>query len=389
MKVLINKQTLMNVLQLANEASEKDNLHSYFSYFVFEARGKNLLIKSANRQTSFEQTLVSDDVNKLTIEREGAFLILGSKVVNIVASLHDGIICFEAIDLNVRITEYDTAVSDIEFKIRLRSLEDFPADIHTVTKNEFKKVSKDDFLHILKNTSFAISPNVRDTNLFLTGVFFDVEKESISAVATDRNRMSISVMQTEDMESFINDKGDEKDIIIPLKSVLFLKRVFSRMEEEKDLYIALEDKKMFFKVGNVVASSNLISGKYYDYKKIIPEEERNRIKVSTQGLKEAITRVSVASDVKTGAIVKLSVEDKTLTILAEEKDSSFARESIVGTVTGKNNDFLIKTQFVLDPLNEINSEHVIIDYGEKSKDLIKIITESDKNTIHIAAQIIQ
>lgn len=390
MKLQIVKQELLKVLLLAQEASEKENINSYYSHFIFETyKNENkILIKSANRQTTFEESIFVSEQTKLNIIEDGKFLLPGMKTLNIVSALHDGLIFLETKDFNLKITEGGDPKSNIEFNVRMRDIEEFPKEIHSIKNNNHCTIGVLDLLRIINNTSFAVSSNMKDSSMFLTGIFFDVQEDCLTAVATDRNRISICKTQISGISKL--KETTESDIIIPQKSILFLKKIISSNEEIFDVKVFIDEEKIFFQIENVIISTNLISGKYYDYKRIIPEEERNKIIINTMRLKESISRVMVAADNKRENNVLITIENNKVIISAEEKEKSAAKDIIEAKVEGDESKFLIKSQFILDPLSIIKTENVVIEYGDSTRDLIKIVsTDEEDETMHIAAQLNQ
>lgn len=385
MKIQIIKQELLKILLLAQDISEKNYNNSYYSYIIFLAKNNVITIKSANRQTTFQQIIKNNEYTKLEIFEEGEYLIPSTKLYDFVNSLHEGLIVFTSEKLNLKITEENTKQSDIEFNLKMKNLEDYPKDIHKTIDKELCFLKKNEMLQLIKNTSFAVSSNLKDFSMFLTGVYLDIKDNFLTAVATDRNRMSISKTMVENIS--ILKKNYENDIIIPLKSLLFLRKILLKFEENIDFSLAVDEERIFFSFENINISANLISGKYYDYQRIIPKEKRNRIILDTFLLREAILRVIVANDNKKENNVLCKIENNYMVVSAEEKEKSKARESIPATVEGEEKEFLIKAAFLLDPLQIIESKQVYIDYGENVRDLIKITAVSTQDTIHIAAQL--
>jgi DNA polymerase III sliding clamp (beta) subunit (PCNA family) len=68
MKLQIVKQELLKVLQFAHEASEKENINSYYSFFILEAKNNCIIIKSANRQMTFEEIIHSSEQTLKTLK---------------------------------------------------------------------------------------------------------------------------------------------------------------------------------------------------------------------------------------------------------------------------------------------------------------------------------
>ncbi len=378
MKFTIDKDYLLSILNFAQGISEQNNINSYYSFLIVEVSENTLILRSADRQSTFENIIEANDENELILEEEGAVLLPLIKVSTIVQSLPHGLIEFSITDENVAIVPKENP-SEISFSIRFRSIEDYPSEIHKGMPEELHEVNAEEFHKIVQRTSFAASSENRDSTLFLTGLFFETRDDFLIAVATDRNRISIS--KTGINFSFTSIEG--RDIIVPSKTMSLIKRLCNIYKGT--ILLAIDDKRIYFKIENVSISSNLISGKYYDYAKIIPKGSRNVITVNKELLKAALHRVSIIGNDKRNTAVIFDVSDDMLVISSEEKEQGSSSEKVPIKLDGESGTFAAKAQFIYDPLQVIETENVIIDYGNGKRDLIKIISTEEDNTIHITA----
>lgn len=376
MKFSIDKEYFLSTLNFAQGISEQNNINSYYSFLILEVNENELRIRSADRQSTFESIIEISPESKLVIEEHGTVLLPLIKVNTIVQSLPHGLITFFLKENDVTIVPKENP-SEISFCIRSRSTEDYPKEIHKDMPEILYEVNTKEFYKIVQKTSFAASSE--NKNSFLTGLLFETRDKFLIAVATDRNRISISKTSVD----FSFSSAEEGDIIVPSKTMNIIKKLCNIYK--KTMFLALDDKRIYFKIENISLSANLISGKYYDYKKIIPKEKRNLITVNKELLKTALYRVSIISDDKKSTAIIFNVSEDTLVISSEEKEHGTSSEKVPITLEGKSGKFAAKAQFIYDPLQVIETENVIIDYGNEKRDLIKIISTEEENTIHITA----
>ncbi len=381
MKFNIEKSFLLSTLSFAQGISEQHNTNSYYSFFILIAKKNTLIIKSADRQTTFEKEIEATEHNKLSIKEEGGILVHGAKTYNIISNIPDGIICFELNgEKNIVIEPLDNP-NDIRYSIRTRDIEDFP-NIHKEMPENKHTVLQKHFYKIINNTYFAALSDFRDPSMFLTGIFFETKENKFIAVATDRNRISISRIDCDFMLDIDDKENEDRDIIIPSKVIPFIKKLVDQKEEE--ITIAVSKERMFFKTNDIFISANLISGKYYDYKKVIPNPNRNKIIVNRESLKAALKRVGAIGDNR-NAIIKMNVRENDLILSSEEKEQGEAQEKVPAKIQGKGRDFYLRLQFIVDPLMIMSSEEVQIEYGDEKRDLVKIVSIPDEETMHIVA----
>ena len=384
----IDRDFLYNQLQYTREISENGNINVYYSYFIFEVKKDVLCIKSADRFTTLEITIVPNKENQLDIIAEGNVLLPGSKIHSIFASLPPGLVTMSLLDQSVDITP-EKDKNQIKFSIRTRNAEDYP-NIHLPMPEESYAVDKQELIRIITSTVFAVSSDINATTLFLTGIFFDFKGDDLIAVATDRNRISIAKMKMETPIDLQISQSEDEDLIIPSKAINFIKSLL--VKENTEVHIGQKDKRVYFLLDGFLVSINIISGKYYNYENILPEKvnpklERSSIKVNTKEFSQALERVSSIADDKKDTVIKLSIQNNKVIISKEEKEKGYGTETIYGELTGKEKEINVRSHFLIEPLRIIESEHIIIDYGEGNRDLIRIQSPSDKETVHLAVPI--
>lgn len=395
MNISLEKETLTNALSYAQSISETNNINSYYSYFILTAEKSSIKIQSADRKSTFEFTIEADKKNNLTVEKTGVVLLPVVKTASIVQNLPPGLISIVLKNEDAVITPKPNP-SEISFSMRTRSAEDYPKEVHRPMPKETYAIHAQSLYGIIYQTAFAASAESSNTSLFLTGIFFETKDKSLIAVATDRNRISISKVpvdfsfpKTQDAKS-----AEDRDIIVPSKTMNVIKKLIA--SEDGDIRLALDAERIYFQTAAITISANLIAGKYYDYAKIIPKADRNNIVVNKEALKAALNRVSLIADAKKDVPVKFTIEDSYALISSEVKEHGESSEKIPAVRSGEKASFAAKAQFVADPLSVLEGKEVLIDYGSEKRDLIKITSaekvgqktnsKSDKEqTIHIIA----
>ena len=377
MKIHIDKKQILYSLSFAQGISEQNNISSYYSLFMLEAKNDSLIIRSADRERTFQQIINSKE-EQLAIFNTGAVLLPVSKVYNILYNFPDGLICLELQDNSIVITPVDNPNS-ITHSVPFRSIDEYPENLHRDLPDTAHQVNAQEFYKIINSVAFAASSDYRSTSLFLAGLFFEIKDNFLIAVATDRSRMSVSKTP---VNFSISNTQENKDIIVPLKTIFFIKKLIYK--REGDISLFFDEDKLFFEIEDIVFSTSLISGKYYDYSRIIPDKTRNIVSVKKEVLKRALDRVSLSGDNKKDTPVRIQVEKEKMLLSSGNKESGEGREEIPIELKGNPHSFAVKAQYLLDPLDVILSDDVEIDFGEKKQELLKITSPEDENTLHIA-----
>jgi DNA polymerase-3 subunit beta len=90
-------------------------------------------------------------------------------------------------------------------------------------------------------------------------------------VATDGRRLACAKRTLQESSGF------EKIVILPKKTVLELSK---SLKDEGEIKIIFGDNQMLFAFDDLIALSRLIEGEFPNYKQVIPNESKEKIKVN-------------------------------------------------------------------------------------------------------------
>jgi DNA polymerase-3 subunit beta len=288
------------------------------------------------------------------IEKPGKITI-DAKIINeYINFLPQEKISFIVKDENVKIE-----CSNYKTKIKGESAKEFPL-LPEIEESNIINTSLVEFKKALSQVVFAVSKS--ESRIELSGVLFALSDDKLSMVATDSYRLA---EKTIDINIEKNKNLDENNkIIIPAKTAQEVLRIASNLSDdldssEKKVKLYINENQIVFEIDDSKIISRLISGQYPDYKQIIPEKKETEIIVSRQELIRAIKASSIFS--------KSGINDINISVNSEKKEiiisslSSQTGESIInlnGEIKGKNNDITLNFRYLLDGLNNIDSDNV-------------------------------
>lgn len=264
---------------------------------------------------------------------------------------------------------------------------------------QFIEVPSFPLLETIKETAYAASTDKSETGQFLRSIYLHSEGQTLTAVATDRNRIAIMELQHE--TAFVVPPATEAtDVLVDAE---MLRKIYPILYKQPPINIAyaftenalhiktLEDDERYFIVPR-------FTYKFYEYKKIIPKTAgRNSFVVNTEALKVAIETSLKVSEDKKAAIRIVSIADGKIKL--ENKAGYEATVDVIGkhyqrTVIEndvertENVTFAAQSNFLLEALAVIDTDTVYIDFGNDKRDLI-VVTHTNKacvmQTKHIIA----
>jgi DNA polymerase-3 subunit beta len=182
-------------------------------------------------------------------------------------------------------------------------------------------------------------------------------------VGTDGKRLALVSRKVEDLVQGGDFDIAEEGVIIP-------RIVFSELNkyqfQDDVLGIGFSSNQIFFRYENVRLTSNLIEGKYPDYKKIIPGERESFLLTDRELLLNAIKRVAVLVDESYNQ-VKLSIMENRLVLSTQNPALGGAVEEIPIEYGGDQIDIALNFTYLVDCLKEIDSEGTKIDFENEER----------------------
>ncbi len=264
------------------------------------------------------------------------------------------------IDISTNETELQLETEGYKTKIKGELADDYPL-IPELEKDYYYQVKINDFKQAISSVVFAVMFN--ENRLALSGVLFDINNDTLVMAGTDSYRLAERSVK---ITSNIPEGENSKRIIIPIKTLQELNRIisgdFSDNKDVEDIKIYITENQIAFSFDSIELVSRLIDEQYPDYKQIIPTQFKSSCIVDREQLIRAVKASALFS--KTG------VNDVNLDLIAEKKGlivsavSSQAGENVTNIETkveGVDNGVVINYKYLIDGLNNLNSDMVKIE----------------------------
>jgi DNA polymerase-3 subunit beta len=192
----------------------------------------------------------------------------------------------------------------------------------------------------------------------MNGIYMDVSPEEVVFVASDGHKLVRS--------KALKVNGNEKSaFILGKKPATLLRGLLPK--EQGDVQIDFDDRNAVFTMENYRMTCRLIEGRYPNYNSVIPQDNPHRATVDRQLLISALRRVSVFSS-QASSLIKLQLDTDTIHISAQDVDfSTSAEESLSCQYNGKPMSIGFKSTFLIDILNNINSQDVVLELADPSR----------------------
>jgi len=317
MKFFIEKNELYGALQVLSKVVPLRTALPSLGCIFFDCQSKNLNLRATDLEVSIEVL-----IDAVEVEESGDVCIPFSKLNEIIGVMPDEKICFSLTDIG----KIGISSTFGNYTIMGQKTDDFPSRFSL--ENTKKITLKSQELNkIINNTTYAISKD--EMKPALQGVLFEIEKNNITAVATDGHRL---VCYKKNIEEEISFTGS---VVVPKK---FLNIISHQDDKGETTDIILSENHVKISKKNIITTSRIIKEKYPEYKKVIPQDNNLEAVIEKNTFAESIKRVSVFSNKSTKQVstefdqngITISTEDpENITTGKEKLDCNYDGEKLL------------------------------------------------------------
>ena len=253
-----------------------------------------------------------------------------------------------------------TVVVDENYKVSIRagyasfticaeSSEDYP-ELPDVDTGRNIYIPQCKLKELISGTLFAVSES--QARPVHTGVKFEVEEDSISAIAVDGFRLARRTYHPQ------GGTGRKLSFVVPAAGLKEAEKILTDSEEEAAFLLG--PKHILFTIGNATLVCRLLEGDFLDWRKVVPTDCPIRLCAHVSDLASSIERVGLIVSEKYKSPVRCIFGNQTLhlktntTIGAAEDRCAFAGD-------GKDLEIGFNVRYLADALRVIPSEEVILE----------------------------
>jgi len=202
---------------------------------------------------------------------------------------------------------------------------------------------------MIKQTIFATAQD--ETRPILTGALLEISEGKASLVAIDGYRLAVKNVA-------INSVNDIK-VVIPGKTLNEISKILD--DDDSDVKITFTSSHIIFNLGNTVIISRLLEGQFLNYKDIIRNEYKSKVKIKTKDMQASIERASLLAREGRNNLVKFTVSDDNL-IITSNSEIGNVYEEIPIELEGNDITIAFNSKYLLDGIKVIDSEEVIMNF---------------------------
>ena len=335
MKFNIKRNTIFQAINTVNGIVEKRQTLPILSNIYIRLQNHNLTLIGTDLEAEMTQIIM--EVNGSDCE----FTVSSRTLLEIVRMLPESSLISFSLEKNKLVIKSGKS----RYSLKTLDADAFPR-ITTENWDERIKISLHELKRIINKTSFSMA--VQDVRYYLNGVLLTIEKNIVTATATDGHRLAISNSE------LLLSVNESRKIIIPRKAVLEISRFF---ELNADSEITLEIGRNHLKISNphTILITKLIEGNYPDFSRILSLEFDLEFQVNRLAFIESLSRVAILTTDRTKTI-RIDLDVNIMRISTSMSDLGEGVEEIEINYNGPTQVLGYNISYIIEAAKTIESE---------------------------------
>lgn len=336
MQFAVQRGDLLKELQYVQGVVEKRTTVPILSNILLETTGNRLTITATDLDVTIRCGCAAQ------VKVSGAISIASRKLYDIIRLLPEEEVQFRSSEQD----RIQVTCARSKFKIATQGKENFP-DVPRV-EAEPVTLPAGPLRFMIASTVFAITQE--ESRFALNGALLVLQPNQMIMVTTDGHRLALVSRSVE-----IAGLDGELRNLIPRKTLVELSKLAA--DEVKTVEFGRSENHLFFKIGERLLVSRILSGQFPNYEMVIPQDNTNQLLLETAAFTDALRRVAVLADEQSRA-VRIALQTGQADIGSNSSDFGEAKESLPVDYEGEPVEVCFNAGYLLDFLTGLQSEQV-------------------------------
>ena len=338
MRFTCEKSTLVQGLNIASRTVAQKSSLSVIEGILCRA-GAGVSLTGYNMETAITYSVDAE------VTESGTCILPAKLFGDIVRRLPEGPVTV-MVDENFKVS---IRAGYASFAISAESAEDYP-ELPDVRSGRDVSIPQLKLKELISGTIFAVSEN--QGRPIHTGVKFEVENESISAIAVDGFRLARRTFHPE------VPTGRELSFVVPAAGLKEVEKILT--DSDDDAAFTLGSKHILFEIGAATLVCRLLEGDFLDWRKVVPTNCPVKLVANVGDLAGSIERVGLIVSEKYKSPVRCIFGDQVLQLRTNTTiGAAEDRCAIAGD--GKELEIGFNVRYLADALRVIPSEEVVLE----------------------------
>ena len=320
----------------------------------------NVLLVADNGQLKLSATNLEIGINcwvGANIQEEGSITVPARLLAEFVNSLPP-----ERIDMNLDLETQTLNLRCARFESNIKGIDaqEFPLIPAAADYEETIKLDPTSLRMMIEQVVFAAATD--ESRPILTGVLVQFNEDNLTMAAADGFRLSVK-------SALINQSlGEMMEVIIPARALGELARIIGDEEQPVSVIIIPDRKQILFHLEGIDLVSQMIEGKFPDYKQIIPPSYSTRSVLDTANFLKAARVSHLFAREGSSNIVKLEITPSgdelmngRITLMATSAELGDNVADVDASIEGDSLEVAFNAKYLIDILSVIDTPQVALE----------------------------
>lgn len=339
MKFICNEKNLAAAIGIVQKATSNKTTLPILKGILLEAEGSRLRMVGNNLDIAIENEMDAD------VHEAGSVVISSRLFGDIIRKLPDSDIIISTDEEN----NVHIGCEQSNFDLIGQPAEEFPSLPEVWDENKYE-FDKNVFKNMVRQTIFAAS--IDETRPVLTGALIEIENKQACVVALDGYRLALKKVA-------VNGERNNK-AVVPGQTLNEIMKIIGN-EAEGSVWVSFSENHVLFTIDSIRITSRLLEGDFINYKQIIPNEHKTRVKAQTRELLDGLERASLLAREGKNNLIKISIKDDIMKISSNAEIGS-AEEKISIKLEGEDLLIGFNSKYLIEALRVLDTEYVYMDF---------------------------
>jgi len=354
MRFTCEKSTLVMGLNITGRTVAQKSALSSIEGILCRA-GNGLSLTGYNMETAITYLIDAD------VSDAGACVLPARLFGDIIRRLPEGTVTV-VVDENYKVS---IRAGFASFTISAESADDYP-ELPDVGDGKSIRIPQMALKELINGTIFAVSEN--QGRPIHTGVKFEVEEDTVSAIAVDGFRLARRTYHCE------ASTGRKLSFVIPAQSLKEVEKILQ--DENADVAFTLGSKHILFQIGTAMLICRLLDGDFLDWRKVVPTDCPVKMVAHVSDLVSSIERVGLIVSEKYKSPVRCLFSNQEL-LLRTNTTIGVAEDKCSLAGDGKELEIGFNVRYLAEALRAVPAEEVCLELTNSISPIV-LTTVDDK-----------
>jgi len=339
MQIIVSRSALVEVLGVASGVIAARTVKDILKCVRLNTVDDGLLVSATDLEVGLRVA-----IRQVEIKTPGEVLVPADKLMQIARESLDDTLTLEGDADKCHIRGRDS-----HFEIYVQDPKEFPP-VPGIEGGADIEIEAPVLHGMIERTIFAVAKE--NTRYAINGILWEKQGKMLNLVATDGRRLAWAKGAT------VKSGGDDKQRIVPVKTMAVLRRVLGNVEER--VAIQFTDNQVLIHGGDYVVSSALVEGHFPQYQEVVPKDVDQKIELNTEELLSGVRRAALLTNEQSKGI-RLQFSSGKLVLSSRAPEQGEATIAIPVDYSGEPLEVGFNPVFVADALQVAGQPTVVIE----------------------------